>query len=470
VEANSPTTAIVLAAGQGKRLHSDLPKVLHVAAGRPLLLHVLASLEPLPLQERVVVTAPKVEIPEVVKAAGFEDVRFAVQDPPRGTGDAVAVALQTLEEGSGHVLVVCGDTPALRSDTLTALLAIHETREAEATLLTAIVGSPAGEGRIVRDENGDVDRIVEERDANVAELAVNEINAGVYVFQEATLRALLGSIKPDNAQGEFYLTDIIGLIRAEEGLVVAISADAAEIAGVNSRSELAQVSSTLRHQACERWMNEGVTIVDPQSTFIDAGVELSRDVIVMPFTFLEGNTRIATGARIGPQTRIVDSEVGPGATVSFSVVMGSSVGAEATVGPFASLRPGSRLGRGVHVGSFVETKSTTMGEGSKAGHLAYLGDAEIGRDVNIGAGTITCNWDGQQKNPTVIEDDVYIGSDTMLVAPVQVRARAATGAGSVVKDEVPEDALAVGVPARIIEGKGNKMRRGASDNASKPRQ
>jgi bifunctional UDP-N-acetylglucosamine pyrophosphorylase/glucosamine-1-phosphate N-acetyltransferase len=366
--------------------------------------------------------------------------------------------------------VVCGDTPALRSDTLAELLSIHKSRDAEVTLLTSSVESPAGEGRIVRAEGGDVDRIVEERDATEAELAIHEINAGVYVFKEPTLRSLLGAIERDNVQGEFYLTDTIGIIRARGGLVVAIPADAAEIAGVNSRSELARVSRTLRHEACERWMNEGVTIVDPPSTFIDVTVELSRDVIVLPFTFLEGDTRVDSGAQLGPQTRIVDSEVGAGASVSFSVVTRSVVGAEATVGPFASLRPGSRLGRGVHVGSFVETKSTTMGEGSKAGHLAYLGDADIGRNVNIGAGTITCNWDGQQKNPTVIEDDVYIGSDTMLVAPVRVRARGATGAGSVVTKEVPEDALAVGVPARNIGGRGDKMRRRASDSASKPRQ
>jgi bifunctional UDP-N-acetylglucosamine pyrophosphorylase / glucosamine-1-phosphate N-acetyltransferase len=470
VEANSPTTAIILAAGQGKRLHSDIPKVLHLAAGRPLLVHVLTSLDPLDLEDRTVVTAPDVDIRSVVSAAGYDGVRFAVQDPARGTGDAVRVALQGVPEGIGDVLVVCGDTPALRSETLGELLATHKARDAEATLLTARVESPAGEGRIVRAEGGDVDRIVEERDATEAELAIHEINAGVYAFKEPTLRALVGSIKADNAQGEFYLTDIIGLIRARGGLVVAISADAAEIAGVNSRSELARVSRTLRQEACEGWMSEGVTIVDPQSTFIDVTVELSRDVVVLPFTFLEGNTRVASGAQLGPQTRIVDSEIGAGASVSFSVVTRSEVGPEATVGPFASLRPGSRLGRGVHVGSFVETKATTMGDGSKAGHLAYLGDADIGRDVNIGAGTITCNWDGQKKNPTVIEDDVYIGSDTMLVAPVQVRARGATGAGSVVTKEVPEDALAVGVPARIIGGRGDKMRRRASDSASKPRE
>jgi bifunctional UDP-N-acetylglucosamine pyrophosphorylase / glucosamine-1-phosphate N-acetyltransferase len=416
------------------------------------------------------VVAPHVEIPAVVKAAGFEDVRFAVQDPPRGTGDAVRVALDEVSAGSRDVLVLCGDTPGLRTETLSELLAIHKDRGAEATLLTAMFEVPAGEGRIVRGPQGDVDSIVEQRDATEAELQIHEINAGVYVFREEALRRLLGVIDADNAQREFYLTDVIGLIRSEGGLVVAISAEAKEIAGVNSRNELAQVSRALRHTACERWMEAGVTIVDPQSTFIDATVELERDVVLLPFSFLEGNTKIARGAQIGPQTRIVDSEIEAGATISFSVVTSSSVGPEASVGPFASLRPGTRLERGVHVGSFVETKATTMGEGSKAGHLAYLGDAEIGRDVNIGAGTITCNWDGQQKNRTVIEDDAYIGSDTMLVAPVQIRARAATGAGSVVKDEVPEDALAVGVPARIISGKGNKMRRGASDSPPEPRQ
>lgn len=470
MEANSPTAAVVLAAGHGKRLHSEVPKVLHLAAGRPLLVHVLSSLRSLALADRIVVIAPDVEIPSAVKDAGFDDVRFAVQHPARGTGDAVRVAIDELPAGSRAVLVLCGDTPGLRAETLTELVAIHQDRGAEATLLTAILDPPVGEGRILRGADGDVDRIVEERDATEAELAIHEINAGVYVFREETLRRLLGAITADNAQGEFYLTDIIGLIRAEGGLVVAISADAREIAGVNSRSELAQVSRTLREAACERWMDAGVTIVDPPSTFIDVTVELDRDVVLLPFTFLEGNTKIAGGAQIGPQTRIIDSEIAAGATVSFSVVARSSVGPEASVGPFASLRPGTKLGRGVHVGSFVETKATRMGDGSKAGHLAYLGDAEIGRDVNIGAGTITCNWDGQKKNQTVIEDDVYIGSDTMLVAPVEIRARAATGAGSVVRDEVPEDALAVGVPARIITGKGDKMRRGASELPPEPRQ
>jgi bifunctional UDP-N-acetylglucosamine pyrophosphorylase/glucosamine-1-phosphate N-acetyltransferase len=470
VAASSPTTAVILAAGQGKRLRSQTPKVLHLAAGRPLLVHVLAALEAIPLGDRIVVTSAGDVIPSAVEAAGFDDIHFAVQDPPRGTGDAVRIALSGREDGHGDVLVLCGDTPGLKPETLSQLLNTHKQRDADVTLLTTYMDPPKGEGRIVRGANDDVDRIVEERDATNAELAIDEINAGVYVFDEPTLRRQLQKITSDNAQGEFYLTDVIGLIRADGGLVVAVPADAAEIAGVNSRSELARASRTLRQTACEHWMDEGVTIVDPDSTFIDATVELDREVTLLPFTFLEGETKIASGAIVGPQARIIDSEIGSGATVSFSVVTESVIGPEASVGPFASLRPGSKLERGAHVGSFVETKATTLGEGSKAGHLAYLGDADIGSGVNIGAGTITCNWDGQKKNSTVIEDDVYVGSDTMLVAPVQLRARAATGAGSVVRGEVPEDALAVGVPARIIGGRGNKMHRSSSDPPSEPRE
>jgi bifunctional UDP-N-acetylglucosamine pyrophosphorylase/glucosamine-1-phosphate N-acetyltransferase len=451
-------------------LRSQIPKVLHLAAGRPLLVHVLSALASLPLASRVVVTSQDSDIASVVQESGFRDVRFAVQDPPRGTGDAARIALLEIEAGVSDVLVVCGDTPALRTETLQQLLETHKERKATASLLTALVDSPGSEGRIVRGQDGDVDRIVEERDASDAELAIQEINAGVYVFQEEVLRKLLGEINADNAQGEFYLTDVIGLIRNDGGLVVALTADAKEVAGVNSRTELAEVSRSLRQATCVHWMEEGVTIIDPESTFIDVTVQLTRDVTIQPFTFLEGATRIESGARVGPQTRIVDSQIGPNATVSFSVVTDSTVGPDASVGPFASLRPGSRLERGAHVGSFVETKATTMGEGSKAGHLAYLGDAQIGKDVNIGAGTITCNWDGQKKNPTTIGDDAYIGSDTMLVAPVDVGARGATGAGSVVTRDVPEDALAVGVPARIINGRGDKMRRRGSDPTANPRQ
>ncbi|MDP9225225.1 MAG: NTP transferase domain-containing protein, partial [Actinomycetota bacterium] len=307
----SPTTAIILAAGEGKRLRSHVPKVLHVAAGRPLLVHVLTALAPMGFDERLVVTAPGTEIEPVVTAAGFDGIKYAVQHPPRGTGDAVRVALQEVETAGGDVLVICGDTPLLKTETLRNLVAAHKDRGAVATMLIARTDSPAGEGRIIRGEDGDVDHIVEERDATPAELAVDEINAGVYVFDEPALRELVGELRADNTQGEFYLTDVIGLIRGRRGLVAAMTADADEVAGVNSLKQLADVARFLREQTRERWMNEGVTIVDPDSTFIDVSVQLESDVIVQPFTFLEGETEIAAGAEIGPQARIVDSQVGP---------------------------------------------------------------------------------------------------------------------------------------------------------------
>ena len=274
------------------------------------------------------------------------------------------------------------------------------------------------------------------------------------------MSALLDKVDSENAQGEYYLTDVIGLLVSGDEGVVAHTATEEEIAGVNTRAHLAGVGEVARLRIAQKWMEGGVTIVDPATTFIDSTVEIAPDATILPFTFLEGTTTIGAGAEVGPQTRIVDSEIGERATVTFAVVKGSVVGAEASVGPFASLRPGTRLEKGSKIGTFVETKAMTLGEDSKANHLSYLGDARIGRGVNVGAGTITCNWDGQDKHETVIEDDAYISSDTMLVAPVHVGKRAATGAGAVVKGDVPDDALAVGAPARIIPGKGDKLKRG----------
>ncbi|MDQ3951449.1 MAG: bifunctional UDP-N-acetylglucosamine diphosphorylase/glucosamine-1-phosphate N-acetyltransferase GlmU [Actinomycetota bacterium] len=451
--------AIVLAAGDGKRLKSRLPKVLHVAAGRPLLGHVLASLAPLELRRRVVVVSPRRdEIARVLGEAGFsEGLELAVQEVPRGTGDAVRVGLEAAGLDEGTVLVTPGDTPLLTAETLRALLDAHAVSGAGATVLTADMPDATGYGRVVRGDGDEIARIVEHRDAAPEELEVNEINAGVYAFDTALLRDALASIGSANDQGEEYLGDVLGPIAAAGKPVLAFKTHHEEVPGVNSRAQLAEAAAALRRRACLHWMREGVTIVDPATTYIDAGVTIAGDATIHPFTFLEGATSIAAGAEIGPQTRLVDTVVEDDATVTFSVVRGSSIGPGASVGPFASLRPGTRLERGARAGTFVEVKSTTIGEGSKANHLAYLGDAEIGRGANVGAGTITCNWDGRAKHKTVIEDEAYIGSDTMLVAPVRIGKRAATGAGSVVKGEVPDEALAVGVPARIIEGKGNRM-------------
>lgn len=455
----------MLAAGEGKRLKSQLPKVLHHAAGRPLVGHVLAALAPLELDQLIVVTSAR---PELRDALGGVDVTFAEQDPPRGTGDALKVAMSVVEARDGHVLVVPGDTPLITSETLEMLWTEHLDSAAAATMLTAKLSDPSGYGRVIRTDDGGVVRIVEHRDASPEELEVDEINGGFYIFELHGLEELLTKIDSENSQGEYYLTDVIALLQASDRTVRALVVDEAEMAGVNSRAQLAEAGALLYRRAAERWMDEGVTIVDPSATYIDSAVTIERDATIFPFTFLEGETTVSSGAQIGPQVRIVDSSVGANAKVSFSVVRSSELGPDTSVGPFASLRPGTRLGAGAELGTFVETKNTVIGANSDAHHLAYLGDAEIGEGVNVGAGTITCNWDGQSKHRTVIEDDAYIGSDTMLVAPVHIGKRGATGAGSVVKGDVPDDALAVGVPARIIEGKGNKMKRAQEADKQAP--
>jgi bifunctional UDP-N-acetylglucosamine pyrophosphorylase / glucosamine-1-phosphate N-acetyltransferase len=460
--------AIVLGAGEGTRMKSEVPKVLHAAAGRPLVVHVLAALDPLALEPMVLVTSRrKAEIEKAIADEGFGDgLTYAVQDPPRGTGDATRVGLDALEPEGGDVMVVPGDTPLLEAETLRSLLELHRERDAAAAVLTARVTDATGYGRIVRDDNGDVTRIVEDSDASYEEHAIDEINAGVYVFDAPKLREALKEIDSANTQEEYYLTDVVGLLTERGEVVAAYRTHQDEVHGVNSRAQLARAAGLLRRRACERWMEQGATIVDPEATHIDASVTIGRDAVIHPFTFLEGATVIGDRAEIGPQARLVDTEVGERATVTFAVCLESTIGPDASVGPYASLRPGTVLKRGAKIGTFVEAKKATLGEDSKANHLAYLGDATIGRGANVGAGTITCNWDGREKHQTVIEDDAYIGSDTMLVAPTKIGKRAATGAGAVVRGDVPDDALAVGAPARIIKGKGNKM--GASDRENDP--
>jgi bifunctional UDP-N-acetylglucosamine pyrophosphorylase/glucosamine-1-phosphate N-acetyltransferase len=457
----SDVAAIVLAAGEGKRLRSTLPKVLHLAAGRPLLAHALLAVEDAGISTRVVVVSNRrAEIEAAMNEAHpFEGLVYAVQDPPNGTGDAVRVGMEALPEGSDTVLVALGDAPLVKPETIERLVELHRSTGAAGTLLTADAPPNNDGGRVIRRADGSVDRIVEARDATPEELTVAEINSGLCIFEKSALVEMLNRITPANSQGEYYLTDVFALLRAEGRSVQALKGSFDEIRGVNDRIQLAEAGASLRLRTAERWMAEGVTIIDPQSTFIDATVTLAPDAVILPGTFLEGTTTVAAGAEVGPQTRIVDSTIGAGAVVTFSVVKGSEIGDEASVGPFASLRPGTRLARGSKLGTFVESKNLELGEGSKANHLAYLGDARIGRGVNVGAGTITCNWDGTDKHMTVIDDDAYISSDTMLVAPVRIGERAATGAGSVVRDDVPADGLAVGVPARVIEGKGNRMKK-----------
>ncbi len=450
---------IVLAAGAGKRMHSELPKVLHEVAGRPLVAHVLAALEPLPLCDRVVVCSERMDdMAASCAGAGFaQGVSFVVQEGARGTAVALRVGLTGLERAPETVLAMNGATPLVRSETLSALLSTHRERGAAATLLTAELVNPALYGRIVRGFGDEVEKIVEERDATELERSITEVNAGVYIFSYAAVKRFVGEVDRANAQGEYYITDMIGMLRSAGERVVALRTDADEIKGVKTRVHLAEVGELMRARIAAGWMAEGVTIVDPRTTYIDSTVTIAPDALIQPFSFLEGSTSIGRRAEVGPQTRVTNSVVGEDSVVSFAVIRDSELGPQTSVGPFASLRPGTKLGRGAHLGSFVETKNTTVGEDSKVPHLSYLGDADVGRGVNVGAGSITGNWDGRGKHRTVIEDDVYISSNTTMVAPVRIGKGAATGAGAVVRQDVPPEALAVGVPARMIEGKGNKM-------------
>jgi bifunctional UDP-N-acetylglucosamine pyrophosphorylase/glucosamine-1-phosphate N-acetyltransferase len=456
---------VVLAAGDGKRMRSRLPKVMHRIGGRPLLGHVLAAVAQLSPERTVVVVSPRRAEIEQGLGAAANGITLAVQDPPRGTADAARVGLDALGGVKGEVVVLPGDTPLITGRTLVALLEAHRSAGAAATLLTARAADPTGYGRVLRGADGGVSAIVEERDASDEQRQVDEINSGVYVFDAARLGALVGKVGSANAQDEYYLTDVIELLRAEGDAVAAFTTDEDEVRGVNSRAQLAEAGTLMRARVCAELMEGGVTIIDPATTYIDATVTVEPDATILPFTFLEGETVVRRGAEVGPNSRLVDTEVGEDARITYSVARAARLGPRSSVGPYATLRPGTELGEGARLGSFVETKNARLGPNSKANHLSYLGDADIGANVNIGAGTITCNWDGRAKHRTVIEDDVYISSDTMLVAPVRLGQGAATGAGAVVRDDVPPGALAVGVPARIVEGKGNRIRlRGGGEN------
>jgi bifunctional UDP-N-acetylglucosamine pyrophosphorylase/glucosamine-1-phosphate N-acetyltransferase len=383
-------------------------------------------------------------------------VEFVEQRVQRGTGDAAGVGLTAFADAldpEDDVLVLAGDTPLLRGETLADLATEHRLADAAATMLTARLADPTGYGRVIRDDRGNVDRIVEQSDANDAELEITEVNPSIYCFRRAFLAPALRRLSPENAQGEYYLTDVIGVLRGTGHPVVGIPvADPVETMGVNDRAQLATAEAVLRTRINERWMREGVSISDPSHTYIDAAVELEPDVRLLPGTILEGRTAVGSGAVIGPDCRLVDTVVGERAVVEQTVARESEIGDDANVGPWVSLRPGTRLAPGAHVGTFVETKNADIGEGARVPHLAYVGDADVGAGANVGAGTITANFDGTRKHRTTIGPDARIGSNTVLVAPVEVGEGAYTGAGAVVSRDVPPGALAKGVPARIEEG------------------
>jgi bifunctional UDP-N-acetylglucosamine pyrophosphorylase / glucosamine-1-phosphate N-acetyltransferase len=434
---------VVLAAGKGTRLRSDVPKVLHSAAGLPLINHILRTAESLHPRSIIVVVGYRAEqVTEAIpKRLGLS---FAAQEPQLGTGHALLQTEPLLRDKRGTLLMLSGDVPLLRGQTLTRLVKTHRERSAAATVLTAVVENPEGYGRIVR-EDGRIAAIVEHKDASPAERAITEINSGVYAFDLEPLFGALRSIGSANAQGEYYLPDLMRIYRAQRLPVETVTLeDRDEIYGVNSRKELAEVSTILRARKNDELMAAGVTLVDPSTAYIDPDVTIGADTIIHPGVFLEGATRIGSHCEIHSGARIVNSTVEDGAIINnFCVIFDSHIASGAQLGPFAHLRPQSRVSEGAKVGNFVELKKTVLGRGSKASHLAYLGDATIGEKVNIGAGTITCNYDGTAKHQTVIEDGAFIGSDSQLIAPVRIGRDAYVGAGSSITEDVPAESLAI---------------------------
>jgi bifunctional UDP-N-acetylglucosamine pyrophosphorylase/glucosamine-1-phosphate N-acetyltransferase len=443
------TAVVVLAAGRGVRMRSALPKILHSAAGRPLLDRVLATAEALrsaePGNRLVVVVGAGREVVEPHVARTAPQAAVALQEPPRGTGDAVRAALPHLGDAA-RVVVLSGDVPLLRAGTVRRLLEALDARpDTPVAFLTAVLADPSPYGRVLRDSNGVVVAVVEERDATDDEKKIREVNAGVYAFERSYLEAALARLEPTNAQGEYYLTDVLAMAVESGRPALGLAADDPdEMLGVNSRAELARVDTLLRARAAGAAMAGGATLIRPETITLDEDAVLEPECVVEPFVSLLGKTRVGAGSRIGQGCVIRDSVIGTEVTVRpYCVMEGAAVGDGAVVGPFARLREGTELAAGVHVGNFVETKKAVLRKGVKANHLTYLGDAEIGEGTNVGAGVITCNYDGFAKHRTTIGKKVFIGSDVQLVAPVTVGDGAIVGAGTTVTEDVPSDALAI---------------------------
>lgn len=431
-----------MAAGQGTRMRSGLPKVLHPVCGRPMIEWPVRAARAAGVDRIAVIISPDRELGDQLP----DEVEVVYQPDPDGTGGAVRAALGTVRE-SDEVIVLSGDVPLVSAEVITELLATHRGAEAAATVMTAVLEDPGSYGRVVRSDDGSVEKIVEAKapgDATPAELEIREINSGTYVFAGSSLATALGEIRNENAQGEYYLPDVLAVMRARgEAVAAHIAEDAAINLGVNSRVDLAVVEAEARRRIIEEHLLNGVTIVDPASTWIDAGVTIGQDARIEPGTSLRGATEVGPGAEIGPHSTVIDSGIGAGASVIHSYLNLCEVAENCSVGPFAYLRPGARLEDGAKAGTFVEIKNSTVGPDAKVPHLSYVGDADVGARANLGAGTITANYDGTNKHRTVVGPDARIGVDTMLVAPVEVGEGAWTGAGAVIRQDVEPGALAV---------------------------
>lgn len=449
-----PAVVVVLAAGQGTRMKSQTPKVLHSFAGRSMLAHALIAVDVADVGStwvvighgRAEVAAHLAQIPTKATAV--------VQAEQRGTAHAVRTALAQIEPVPGEtVLVLTADTPLLRPETLRAVLDTQHAAGAAGTMLTSTVADPTGYGRVIRAADGTVERVVEQADARDDELAVHEVSALVYAFDGALLRAALERVNSANNKGEEYLPDVVGILREDGHVIVAVSAPEAETAGVNDRVQLAAAARAYNDCLVEKHMRAGITVLDPATTWVDADVSLEPDVTLLPGVELRGRTKVAAGAVVGPYTTLADTTVGADSRIERAVCRGASIGANVTVGPFAYLRPGSVLSDGAHIGTYVEIKNSDVGAGAKVPHLSYVGDATIGECSNVGASSVFVNYDGAVKHRSTVGDHVRIGSDNMIVAPVTIGDGAYTGAGTVVREDVPPGALAVSAgPQRNIEG------------------
>ncbi len=440
--------AVVLAAGQGTRMKSKLPKVLHEVAGKPMVEHVLDAVAAAGVERVVLVVGHNAS--QVRERLG-ERVEYAEQSEQLGTGHAVLQARALLAGRAETILVLYGDTPLIQGQTLRALLELQRAQAPAITLLSALATDPAGYGRVLRDEAGRVCAIVEEAAASPAQRATQEINSGVYCFRADWLWPHLAQLRL-SPKGEYYLTDLVALAVSQGEQVEAVRlAEAVEALGINDRVQLAAAERIARDRVRERLLRSGVTMIDPATCYVDATVEVGQDTVLLPHTILRGRTRIGGDCVVGPGTFVEDSIVGQRCRLLASVVEGAIVEDDVVLGPFCHLRPGAHLARGVELGNFGEVKKSYLGPGTKMHHFGYVGDAILGANVNVGAGTITCNYDSEtkQKSQTIVEDDVGLGSDTMLVAPVRVGARSTTGAGSVVTRDVPPDSVAYGVPAKV---------------------
>ena len=442
-----------MAAGLGTRMKSSRAKVLHELGGAPLIAYVVRAAQALEPRSIITILGHQAEeVERAVLAEVGELASFVIQERQRGTGDAVESARRVLEDSDSLVLVLSGDVPMIRVETLQKLIEHHNDAGAACSILSVRLENPTGYGRIIRDNNGEFRKIVEQRDASEDERLVREINSGIYCFEAKALFEALRKVEPKNDQGEYYLTDVAEIILASGGTVsVFLINDPREVSGVNTRAELAEFENLVRRSAIRRLMIEsGVTFIDPSHAYISAEAQIGRDTIIHPNVTIEGKTVIGEGCVIRAGARITNSRLGDNVTVKdHSVIVDSQVEANCSVGPFAHLRMNAWLEEKATVGNFVEVKKSRLKRGAKAMHLTYLGDATIGERTNIGAGTVTCNYDGVNKHETIIEDDVKIGSDTMLVAPVRVGARSKTGAGSVITRDVPPDSLVAGVPAEV---------------------